>query len=618
MRAGEVLAEKYRLEKRLGLGGMGEVWSVTHTGTGREFAVKLMHAHSATSPSARQRFTREARVSAKINHPCVIDVLDVGETDDGCLYLVMELLDGLTLSEAFHGAPPLSIRDFLSIVLDVVGVLDAAHAVGVVHRDIKSSNIFLHRDRATGLFSPKVLDFGISKLAGNADASTTKSGAVLGSPRYMSPEQTRSAANVDHRADLWAIGVVLFEGLTGSWPHEGDSFSSLVVAICTIPPISIDQIAPNLPESIRSLVRDCLKPIDSRLASAEALAKRLEVALQDPSLAQIPLPHPRLPPSDVVRAIPTGLLIRPAARISSSSLVQARGSSPGRPSFDSVGNLTPVSGPYPVAMSVAATAPYPVANPMTPSGSYPVANPMTPSGTYPVANPTTPSGAYPIGNPPNFSGTPRPDPVFRPTAKTLAFPAVVDTPPPPVATSTGSAVVAMPKVSQGGTDPLMGTASAMSVEAFSGSSVRPRSQPLLAPTVPDFPEMPPEAAARSSGKRGVLAAVALLVLAGIVITVVSLLRSDGTSPASSGPTGSSDVANPPAPSASEKPGPASVSAAPIGTPRSSVSAAPALAPPSAAPSGSASAAPSTKSSASKVPPKAGKNPSKIEQLGSGL
>ena len=284
MKSGEVIQSKYRLDKRLGVGGMGEVWRATHTGTGREFAVKFMHAHVAASAVARDRFAREARASARINHPSIIDIFDVGEHDES-LYLVMELLSGMLLVDALAGDPRLTVRDFLAVMHDVVEALGAAHAVGIIHRDIKPENVFLHLDRISGVSLPKVLDFGIGKFADSGGPSVTDTGQVLGSPRYMSPEQSRSAIDIDGRSDLWSCGVVLFEALTGTFPHDGDSFSSLIISICTEPPGSIDAVAPSLPESVRSIVRGCLLPVDKRIASAAELAARLTIAIEDPAIA---------------------------------------------------------------------------------------------------------------------------------------------------------------------------------------------------------------------------------------------------------------------------------------------------------------------------------------------
>ena len=321
MKPGEVIQGKYRLDQRLGVGGMGEVWRATHTGTGREFAVKFMHAHIAASPVARDRFAREARASAQINHPSIVDIFDVGEHDGGTLYLVMELLSGMLLVDALAGDPRLSVRDFLAVMHDVAEALGAAHAAGVVHRDIKPENIFLHRDRATGVSVPRILDFGIGKFAGGSGSNATATGALLGSPRYMSPEQTRSATSADGRADLWSCGVILFEGLTGTWPHEGDSFSSLVLAICTTPPASIDTLAPSLPESLRSIVRGCLEPVERRIADAGELAARLAIVLEDPALARTTLPRPLA--SSGPSATTTGLRFRTSGGALSSTATPA-------------------------------------------------------------------------------------------------------------------------------------------------------------------------------------------------------------------------------------------------------------------------------------------------------
>jgi serine/threonine-protein kinase len=335
---------------------MGEVWRATHTGTGREFAVKFMHAHVAQSAVARDRFAREARASAQINHPSIIDIFDVGEHDES-LYLVMELLSGMLLVDALAGDPRLTVRDFLAVMHDVVEALGAAHAAGIVHRDIKPENVFIHLDRVSGVSLPKVLDFGISKFS-DGGSSATVTGAVLGSPRYMSPEQSRSSTDIDGRSDLWACGVILFEALTGTFPHDGDSFSSLIIAICTEPPESIDALAPNLPESVRSIVRDCLQPLDTRIADAAELTARLTIAIEDPAINGLLLArqlHGDGPCSNTA-----GMRFREIAPGPLSMAMPSRAAVPGPVSSSRVAPRAPVAAPavISVANSLLAQAPF--------------------------------------------------------------------------------------------------------------------------------------------------------------------------------------------------------------------------------------------------------------------
>lgn len=287
MKPGDIVASRYRLEQKLGMGGMGTVWSAQHTQTGRFFALKIMHSTVAANEDSRQRFLKEAKASARIDHPNVIDVLDVGELPEGQLFMAMELLEGLPLVDALRLEPPLSVRELLVVLRETCAALAAAHAVGIVHRDVKPANIFLHRDRASGMIRPKILDFGVSKFS-FLEESATHTGSLLGSPRYMSPEQARSAAQADLRSDVWSIGVILFEALTGVYPHEGDSFSNLVVAIATMPPRSIADVAPTVPPALASLVEDCLRTRDLRLPSCEMLAARIDDLLATHDLSQVP------------------------------------------------------------------------------------------------------------------------------------------------------------------------------------------------------------------------------------------------------------------------------------------------------------------------------------------
>ncbi|MGH7293902.1 MAG: serine/threonine protein kinase, partial [Polyangiaceae bacterium] len=226
MEAGQTIAGKYRLNRLLGTGGMATVWSATNVFTEREFAVKFMLPQVARTPEAARRFLLEAKVSARINHPNIIEVIDVGQAEDGSLFLVMELLTGVSLDVAVRRQqPPMSIADFMGIMKDVAVALAAAHRSGVIHRDLKPTNVFLHKDR-DGRVVPKILDFGVSKiLEEENNTALTVVGTVLGSPLYMSPEQAMGAAGIDGRTDVFAFGGILFEALTGQRAFEAPNFN---------------------------------------------------------------------------------------------------------------------------------------------------------------------------------------------------------------------------------------------------------------------------------------------------------------------------------------------------------------------------------------------------------
>src|SRR5271166_5461048 len=276
MEAGSTIAGKYRLNRLLGTGGMASVWSATNVFTEREFAIKFLLPQVARTPDADRRFLLEAKVSARINHPNIIEVIDVGQAEDGALFLVMELLTGVSLEEAIWSAnPPLTVRDFLMIMRDVATALVAAHSSGVIHRDLKPTNVFLHRDRDERLVT-KVLDFGVSKiLDGGSDASLTIVGTVLGSPLYMSPEQALGSEGIDQRTDVFSFGAVLFEAVCGERPFSATNLNGLIVAIATTQPKAIDELAPGLPVALRALVRECLATDKARrIASLEPVVER--------------------------------------------------------------------------------------------------------------------------------------------------------------------------------------------------------------------------------------------------------------------------------------------------------------------------------------------------------
>src|SRR5258706_5343122 len=205
---------------------MGQVWAAINETTHRSFALKLISERHFASSGYAERMMREARASGRISHRNVVEVYDVGQTDDGQPFLVMQLLSGESLAELLAHRRTLSAALSAAIVTDVARGLSAAHAVGVIQRDLKPANVFLHRDGDTVVI--KVLDFGVSKVLDPGEASATTTGVAVGSPGYMSPEQARGAKDVDRRTDVWALGGLLFELLSGDIPVQGDTGYAIV------------------------------------------------------------------------------------------------------------------------------------------------------------------------------------------------------------------------------------------------------------------------------------------------------------------------------------------------------------------------------------------------------
>jgi serine/threonine-protein kinase len=304
-RTGEVIAGKYRLHRRLGTGGMAEVWSATNRFTEKQVAIKLLGREiTEKEPETKQRFLNEAKVSARIDHPNVIDIIDVGQTDSGQLFIVMELLTGVSLETALHRqVPPMTFHELAHVMIDVASALEAALASGVVHGDLKPANIFLHKTRGTGV-RPTVLDFGVAKFRAAPDGvnapvpELTLAGTVLGSPLYMSPEQARGETDVDGRADIFAFGGILYEAITGHRAFEAKNFNALIVKIATTRPKSIDEEAPQVPDSLRKVVRVCLEPdLEQRAKSFTEVLALLRAAVPDLAKSNQRLPALHLPPA---------------------------------------------------------------------------------------------------------------------------------------------------------------------------------------------------------------------------------------------------------------------------------------------------------------------------------
>lgn len=290
-RIGTVVAGKYRLERVLGTGGMGAVYAATHEFTKRAVAVKLMHDGLALSKALAQRFIREAQAPSTIGHPGIVDVLDGGTDGDGSLYLVLEMLKGETLGES---DPPLQLDALIDVMAQLLSALEAAHEAGFVHRDIKPDNVFLTRD-ADGNIKVKLLDFGIAGTRNTdpGDANLTRTGTVLGTPLFMSPEQAKGS-RVDQRSDLWSVGAVLYESLAGKPPYQADTYNALIISIVTQEHIPLSKLRPDLPRALLLVIDRALKKdVQARWQTAGEMSQALaDIMKSGQDLASIPVSQP--------------------------------------------------------------------------------------------------------------------------------------------------------------------------------------------------------------------------------------------------------------------------------------------------------------------------------------
>jgi serine/threonine-protein kinase len=281
IREGEVLGGKYRLEREIGRGAMGTVWSAVHLTLGQRVAIKLIAAEHAQAPEARARFSTEAKAAARLRSRYVVQVYDDGETAAGTPYIVLEYLDGETLEQRLVREHNVPLNDAVRITRHVARALSRAHAQGIVHRDLKPANIFLARTEDDELgWVAKVLDFGIAKFVEQGIASTTKTGTLLGTPLFMSPEQVRGLSSVDARSDLYSLGIVFFNMITGGYAFTGESFADVLVHICTKQLPDIRELAPWIPGSVADwFQRASARDPNHRFQTADELIESLDLAL---------------------------------------------------------------------------------------------------------------------------------------------------------------------------------------------------------------------------------------------------------------------------------------------------------------------------------------------------
>jgi serine/threonine-protein kinase len=272
---GTLLADKFRIERLLGAGAMGEVYAIRHELTRHRRALKLLHASVRMVPDIVRRFLDEASAAGRAGNAHLVETFDAGILPSGEPYVVMELLDGETLSAVLERQGPLAVADAAEWVAQAAEGIDAAHRSGIIHRDLKPDNLFL--TQREGRPFVKILDFGVSKFATESGSmSQTRAGMMYGSPAYMSPEQLTGSVDIDPRTDVFALGVVLFQGLTGKLPFDGPTLEALAVRILAGVPTPIESLRPDLPPPLVAVVARALAPQPAhRFPSAGALADAL-------------------------------------------------------------------------------------------------------------------------------------------------------------------------------------------------------------------------------------------------------------------------------------------------------------------------------------------------------
>ena len=286
---GTVLEQRYEIQRKIGQGGMGAVYEATHRLIGKRVAIKVLLDKYAEKDQVVARLEQEARLASSIGHANIIDITDIGQTAEGRMFVVMEFLDGESLGALIASKGKLDHQRAIRIARQIASALGAAHKKGIVHRDVKPENVFLlDRGGSQGDFV-KVVDFGISKSIRPEDGSDsprlTQTGMVLGTPLYMSPEQARGDEQLDHRIDIYALGVILYEMVTGEVPFRGSNYLNILSQVLSEEPPPPSELDPSIPPDLEAVILKALeKDRDRRYQTMEELAADLE-ALQGDSLS---------------------------------------------------------------------------------------------------------------------------------------------------------------------------------------------------------------------------------------------------------------------------------------------------------------------------------------------
>jgi serine/threonine-protein kinase len=302
---GQLVAAKYRVKRRIGEGGMGEVFLAEHQAIGKRVALKVLRSEHSQKDEVVARFLLEARSASRIQHANVVQVFDFGQLEDGRFYLALEFLEGIDLADELYRVKILDPARALRIGLQVCSGLGAAHASGVIHRDMKPENVFLTRGRG-GSDDVKIVDFGIAKMreisesiheipsGGHGDRSRrlTKAGSIFGTPEYMAPEQA-TGTDIDHRADIYAVGILLYEMLSGKVPFESDSMVQTLTMQVSAPPPPMRKFNPRLsisPELESAVMKALEKAPAARFASMDDFAAALQATPEGTSIFELSLP----------------------------------------------------------------------------------------------------------------------------------------------------------------------------------------------------------------------------------------------------------------------------------------------------------------------------------------
>src|SRR5262245_41266497 len=303
LQTGQIIESKYRIVRLLGEGGMGAVYEGENVRIHRRVAIKILHSNVAENVDAVARFEREAQAAGRIGSDHIVEVIDLGNLPEGDRFMVMEYLDGESLSQRIQSRGRLTPQDAAQVMIQLLEGLGAAHGAGIIHRDLKPDNVYLIRSRRGQADFVKILDFGISKfnkLNKDSGMSMTRTGAVMGTPYYMSPEQAKGSKEMDHRSDLYSAGVILYEAITGQVPFNAETFNELIFKIVLEAPPPPQQLVPGLDPAFSSIMQKAMaRDPNDRFQSAQDFAAALHAWVgsgQGVAVAPTaPMPQPRAP-----------------------------------------------------------------------------------------------------------------------------------------------------------------------------------------------------------------------------------------------------------------------------------------------------------------------------------